>query len=154
MIPRCFIIFNDMCCGVLLQGLPVVNAPGEAEATCAALCNSGAVDAVATFDADCLLHGAEEQYKVLNLSATIQEGNKAAKCSLSKLRELLGLASGGVRSLQLIAALAGCDYDDAGAEGLGSKGGLVLVRHLLEGKQVRSGLPAYSIKQKLGAEAI
>ena len=44
---------------VRLQGLWVVQAPGEAEATCAALNQGGYVDACATVDSDVLLFGAE-----------------------------------------------------------------------------------------------
>merc|ERR1712070_1135959 len=40
-----------------LMGLPVVNAPSEAEATCAALCRDGKVYGAATEDADCLTFG-------------------------------------------------------------------------------------------------
>ena len=51
------------------QGLPVVEAPGEAEATCAALCAAGLVKAVATSDGDALLYGAERVYQVIKLKA-------------------------------------------------------------------------------------
>merc|ERR1719330_39604 len=40
-----------------LMGVPVVEAPSEAEATCAALCRDGKVYAAATEDADCLTFG-------------------------------------------------------------------------------------------------
>ncbi len=52
-----------------MQGLPVVEAPGEAEATCAALCAAGLVKAVATSDGDALLYGAERVYQVIKLKA-------------------------------------------------------------------------------------
>lgn len=51
-----------------LQGLPVFYAPGEAEATCAALAALGAVDACASFDSDTLVYGAERVYHTLKLS--------------------------------------------------------------------------------------
>jgi 5'-3' exonuclease len=52
---------------VLKQGLPVVVAPGEAEAMCAALNRRGHVDGVATSDVDALLFGAEVVYRTLKL---------------------------------------------------------------------------------------
>ena len=48
-----------------LQGLWVVQAPGEAEATCAALNRGGYVDACATNDSDVLLFGAETAFHTL-----------------------------------------------------------------------------------------
>ena len=47
----------------------MVEAPGEAEATCAALCSAGLVRAVATSDGDALLYGAERVYQVIKLKA-------------------------------------------------------------------------------------
>ena len=47
------------------QGLWVVQAPGEAEATCAALNAGGYVDACATVDSDVLLFGAETAFHTL-----------------------------------------------------------------------------------------
>ena len=47
----------------------MVEAPGEAEATCAALCSAGLVHAVATSDGDALLYGAERVYQVIKLKA-------------------------------------------------------------------------------------
>lgn len=48
-----------------LQGLWVVQAPGEAEATCAALNRGGYVDACVTNDSDVLLFGAETVFHTL-----------------------------------------------------------------------------------------
>ena len=47
----------------------MVEAPGEAEATCAALCSAGLVRGVATSDGDALLYGAERVYQVIKLKA-------------------------------------------------------------------------------------
>jgi hypothetical protein len=49
------------------QGLPWVQATGEAEATCAALNSSGLVDGCQSRDVDTLLFGAEVVYKTLHL---------------------------------------------------------------------------------------
>lgn len=49
------------------QGLPVARAPGEAEATAAALNLAGNVDAVASRDGDALLFGAQTVLKEAKL---------------------------------------------------------------------------------------
>lgn len=64
------------------QGLPVFYAPGEAEAVCAALAQAGCVDAVATFDSDVLLYGAETVYQTLRLSVSV--GNLSLKIMAPK----------------------------------------------------------------------
>lgn len=48
-------------------GLPVVQAPGEAEATCAALQRAGLVHACATTDSDAFAFGATRIFKALHL---------------------------------------------------------------------------------------
>lgn len=50
-----------------MQGLPVVQAPGEGEALCAALNQQGLVHSCATLDGDVLLFGAERVYHTLKL---------------------------------------------------------------------------------------
>lgn len=50
-------------------GLPVVQAPGEAEATCAALQRRGIVSACATKDSDALIFGATKVIHTINLQA-------------------------------------------------------------------------------------
>ena len=52
------------------QGLPVFYAPGEAEATCAALNRAGCVDGCASSDSDTLLYGAEAVYHTLKLQVS------------------------------------------------------------------------------------
>ena len=58
-----------MACAMLdpWQGLPVLRAPGEAEATAAALSRAGNVDAVASRDGDALLFGAQTVLKEAKL---------------------------------------------------------------------------------------
>ena len=48
-----------------------MRAPGEAEATCAALNTAGLVHAVATSDGDALLFGAERVYHTLKLKVRV-----------------------------------------------------------------------------------
>jgi flap endonuclease GEN len=68
------------------MGLPVIQAPGEAEATCAALCSAGIVDGVASFDGDTLLFGAETVYLVVKLSTTQEKTCTLTKLSLEQVR--------------------------------------------------------------------
>merc|ERR1719265_1523415 len=71
-----------------LMGVPVITAPSEAEATCAALCRDGLVYGSATEDADCLTFGtsvlirnlmaAESQKKTIlevNLETALEQLN-------------------------------------------------------------------------------
>lgn len=57
----------DDKCVCVLQGVPVVQAPGEGEAMCAALNQQGLVDGCATLDGDVLLFGARTVYHTFKL---------------------------------------------------------------------------------------
>lgn len=129
-----------------LQGLPVFEAPGEAEATCAALYLAGAVHAVASFDSDVLLYGAGEVFSTLRLTAAAPKDCEMRRCRLEDVRRVLGLTRGGAASLTVIAALAGCDYESEGARGVGAGGGLAVVQHLLQGAQVSLEEGGYASK--------
>jgi len=117
------------------MGFFVMQAPGEAEATCAALCTAGLVDGVASFDGDTLLFGAEVVYPVVQLSTTQEKRCSIAKCTLEAIRNKLGLTApgSGRRALGLFAVLCGCDYDESGARGIGGVGAMALVKKLLSG---------------------
>lgn len=54
-----------------MQGLPVVQAPGEGEAMCAALNEAGLVHACATCDGDVLLFGAQTTFHTLKLQVRL-----------------------------------------------------------------------------------
>ncbi len=49
-----------------LMGVPVVQAPGEAEAQASYMNKTGKVDAVCTEDTDCLVFGAETMIRDVN----------------------------------------------------------------------------------------
>ena len=55
-----------------MQGLPVVQAPGEGEAMCAALNEAGLVHACATCDGDVLLFGARTTFHTLKLQVRLR----------------------------------------------------------------------------------
>merc|ERR1712176_1670508 len=90
-----------------LMGLPVVDAPSEAEATCAALCRDGKVYAAATEDADCLTFGTK--VLVRNLMAAESQKKQILEVSLERALEQLN-----VSMTQFIdfCILSGCDYCD------------------------------------------
>ncbi|CAM6002294.1 unnamed protein product [Sphagnum balticum] len=49
-----------------LMGIPVIQAPGEAEAQCSYMSRHGKVDAVCTEDTDCLVFGAQTMVRDVN----------------------------------------------------------------------------------------
>merc|ERR1712216_536331 len=90
-----------------LMGIPVVEAPSEAEATCAALCRDGKVYAAATEDADCLTFGTKTL--VRNLMAAESQKKQILEVSLERVLEQLNITM-----VQFIdfCILSGCDYCD------------------------------------------
>merc|ERR1711957_326898 len=90
-----------------LMGVPVVEAPSEAEATCAALCRDGKVYGSATEDADCLTFGTK--ILVRNLMAAESQKRTILEVNLERVLEQLN-----VTMTQFIdfCILSGCDYCD------------------------------------------
>merc|ERR1711972_54523 len=90
-----------------LMGIPVVDAPSEADATCAALCRDGKVYAAATEDADCLTFGT----KVLarNLMAAESQKKQILEVSLERVLEQLNIT---MDQFIDFCILSGCDYCD------------------------------------------
>ena len=72
-------------------GLQTVEAPGEAEATCAALNARGLVDACATGDGDALLFGATTVFKTLKLYADNPELSRLERCESAWIADALSL---------------------------------------------------------------
>merc|ERR1719245_2961571 len=100
-----------------LMGLPVVEAPSEAEATCAALCRDGKVYAAATEDADCLTFGTK--ILVRNLMAAESQKKQILEVSLERaLDQLIDFC-----------ILSGCDYCDT-LKGVGPSTAIkLLIQH-------------------------
>jgi len=90
-----------------LMGVPVVEAPSEAEATCAALCAAGKVYASATEDADCLTFGTS--ILVRNLMAAESQKKQILEVSLEKVLEQLNIT---MTQFIDFCILSGCDYCD------------------------------------------
>jgi flap endonuclease-1 len=90
-----------------LMGVPVVEAPSEAEATCAALCRDGKVYASATEDADCLTFGTKTL--VRNLMAAESQKKTILEVSLERVLEQLNIT---MDQFIDFCILSGCDYCD------------------------------------------
>ncbi|GAB4848234.1 Elongation of fatty acids protein 2, variant 2 [Ancistrocladus abbreviatus] len=114
---------NDDCKKLLrLMGVPVVEAPSEAEAQCAALCKSGKVYAVASEDMDSLTFGAPRflrhlmdpsSKKVLVMEFEIEKTLVELELSMDQFIDLC--------------ILSGCDYCDS-IRGIGGQTALKLIR--------------------------
>merc|ERR1712070_1022051 len=90
-----------------LMGVPIINAPSEAEATCAALCRDGKVFASATEDADCLTFGTK--ILIRNLMAAEAQKRQILEVHLSVALEQLNVT---MDQFIDFCILSGCDYCD------------------------------------------
>merc|ERR1719291_1043815 len=90
-----------------LMGLPVVEAPSEAEATCAALCRDGKVYAAATEDADCLTFGT--RILIRNLMAAESQKKTIYEITLDVALKQLNIT---MDQFIDFCILSGCDYCD------------------------------------------
>merc|ERR1719316_1891906 len=104
-----------------LMGIPVVEAPSEAEATCAALCRDGKVYAAATEDADCLTFGTKTL--VRNLMAAESQKKTILEVSLERALEQLNIT---MDQFIDFCILSGCDYCDT-IKGVGPKTAMQLI---------------------------
>jgi len=104
-----------------LMGVPVVDAPSEAEATCAALCRDGKVHAAATEDADCLTFGTKTL--VRNLMAAEAQKKQILEVTLELALEQLNIS---MDQFIDFCILCGCDYCDT-LKGVGPSTAIRLV---------------------------
>uniref|UniRef100_A0A8C2XET1 Zgc:110269 n=1 Tax=Cyclopterus lumpus TaxID=8103 RepID=A0A8C2XET1_CYCLU len=103
-----------------LLGVPVIQAPGDAEALCAWLVREGTVDAVASEDMDTLPFGGNILIRQLNA----KKDSEVAEYSLTKLLEKLQISH---EEFVDLCILLGCDYCDK-IPGLGPKKALTLIQ--------------------------
>lgn len=103
-----------------LLGVPVVQAPGDAEAFCAQLVKAGTVYAVASEDMDTLPFGATILIRQLNAS----KDSEVVEYSLQKLLQKLNITQ---KEFVDLCILLGCDYCDK-ISGLGPKRALALIQ--------------------------
>ncbi|KAL2097946.1 hypothetical protein ACEWY4_007153 [Coilia grayii] len=103
-----------------LIGVPVVMAPGDAEACCAHLVKAGIVDAVASEDMDTLAFGGSILLRQLNA----KKDSDVTEYCLSKILEILQLSQ---EEFVDLCILLGCDYCEK-IGGLGPKRALSLIQ--------------------------
>ncbi|XP_015386433.1 flap endonuclease 1 isoform X5 [Citrus sinensis] len=116
---------NDDCKRLLkLMGVPVVEAPSEAEAQCAALCKSGQLQvyAVASEDMDSLTFGAPRFLR--HLMDPSSRKIPVMEFEVAKILEELNLTMDQFIDLCI---LSGCDYCDS-IRGIGGQTALKLIR--------------------------
>mmetsp|Transcript_41108 Transcript_41108/g.110441 ORF Transcript_41108/g.110441 Transcript_41108/m.110441 type:complete len:398 (+) Transcript_41108:108-1301(+) len=107
-----------------LMGVPVVEAPSEAEATCAALCRDGKVYAAATEDADCLTFGTK--ILIRNLMAAESQKKQILEVHLDRILEQLNVS---MSQFIDFCILSGCDYCDT-LKGVGPSTAIrLLIQH-------------------------
>ncbi|XP_028987290.1 probable flap endonuclease 1 homolog [Betta splendens] len=110
-----------------LLGVPVIQAPGDAEALCARLVREGSVDAVASEDMDTLPFGGTVLIRQLNA----KKDSDITEYTLSKLLSKLDMTR---EQFVDLCILLGCDYCQK-IKGLGPKKALKLIQkhHTIEG---------------------
>lgn len=126
---------NDDCKKLLrLMGLPVIEAPCEAEAQCASLCKDGKVYAVATEDMDALTFASPRLVRHLSSGSSDQ----AQEYNLEKMMSGMGLDSHD--EFIDLCILMGCDYCDS-IRGIGGKRGLELIKKYKTIESIVENLP-------------
>eukprot|EP00922_Rhytidocystis_sp_ex-Travisia-forbesii_P063404 GHVS01094339.1.p1 GENE.GHVS01094339.1~~GHVS01094339.1.p1 ORF type:complete len:448 (+),score=74.87 GHVS01094339.1:81-1424(+) len=106
------------------MGVPVVEAPCEAEAQCAELTKTGKAFATATEDADALTFGSTVLVRHLNFSDSKAKQNPILSIDLQVVLEELGLT---MSQFVDFCILCGCDYCDT-IRGIGAKTAYNLIK--------------------------
>ena len=113
-------------------GLPVIEAPTEAEAQASFIVQKGGAFAVATSDADALLFGATRIARNVNIAG---RKKKASKLSYETISPDLIVLEDNLKHLEVnqeqliaLAMLIGTDYNMGGIKGIGPKSALKLVK--------------------------
>lgn len=112
-------------------GLPIIQAPGEADAQAAFMCRNNDVDYVASSDMDCLVFGAPSLVTNLTLSMKRKLASGEViyiKPDLISLKEVLSSLEINQDQLIVLAILIGTDYNVGGVKGIGPKKALTLVK--------------------------
>mmetsp|Transcript_16910 Transcript_16910/g.34620 ORF Transcript_16910/g.34620 Transcript_16910/m.34620 type:complete len:403 (-) Transcript_16910:104-1312(-) len=114
---------NEECKRLLrLMGVPILEAPCEAEAQCAELCKGGKVYSVATEDMDCLTFGSTRQSR--NMMAPQSQKKDIQEFDVAKVLEGLEVT---MEQFVDICILCGCDYCGT-IRGIGPKKSLDLIK--------------------------
>lgn len=121
------------------MGLPVVQAPSEAEAQASYMCRKKAVWAVASSDHDCLVYGAPRLIMNLTLSSKRKLPNGSYVWivpNIIELDEVLDTLQINSEQLLILAILSGTDFNVGGVKGVGPKNALKLVKELKTAEKV------------------
>lgn len=113
------------------MGLPVIQAPSEAEAQASYMCKKGNVWAVASNDFDCMLYGAPRVILNLTLSSTRRLASGQVieiKPNLIDLKENLEHLKLNNEQLVVLAIIVGTDYNPGGVFRVGPKKAYDLVK--------------------------
>ncbi|QDZ21316.1 XPG/Rad2 endonuclease [Chloropicon primus] len=114
---------NEECKRLLrLMGVPILEAPCEAEAQCAELCKAGKVFTVATEDMDCLTFGTTRQSR--HMMAPASQKKEIQEFVVEKVLEGMNVT---MDQFIDICILCGCDYTSS-IRGIGPKRALQLIR--------------------------
>lgn len=116
---------------ILALGIPVIQAPFEADAQCSYMTKTGDVWAVATQDFDPLLFGAKRVVQNLAISQRRRlpsGGYIETKPFLIEFEQTLSNINLNQKQLIALAILIGTDYNPKGIHGIGPKKALQLVR--------------------------
>lgn len=113
-------------------GLPVINAPSEAEAQASFIVKNNDAFAIATNDADALLFEAPKIVRNLNMAGKKKRKDKLSYETINPdiidLKENLHHLGISQEQLIALAMLIGTDYNSGGIKGIGPKTALKLVK--------------------------
>jgi len=113
------------------MGLPVIQAPSEAEAQCAYICKNKDAWAAVSQDFDTLLYGTPRLLRSLTLSTRKRMpsgGYVKVTPELIELKEVLTTLELDQKQLIVLSILVGTDYNIGGVKGIGPKKALKLVQ--------------------------
>lgn len=113
------------------MGLPVIQAPSEAEAQCSLICKKKEAWAVVSQDYDCLLYGAPRIIQNLTLSQKrrLSSGKTVTVTpELIELKDVLSELKLTHDQLIVLGILVGTDFNIGGIKGIGQKKALALVQ--------------------------
>ncbi|MFT4303309.1 MAG: flap endonuclease-1 [Candidatus Woesearchaeota archaeon] len=113
-------------------GIPVIDAPSEAEAQSSYMVKKGDAYAVATQDADTLMFGCNKVIRNLSLVGKHKKNNKldyqTYKPEIIEISEVLNHLGIDQEQFILLSILIGTDFNPGGIKGIGPKNALKLVK--------------------------
>ena len=138
---------NEECKELLrLMGVPVVEAPCEAEAQCAELARSGKVYATATEDMDALTFKTPILIRRLTFSQSSKDKTQPImEIDMNKVLEGLKMT---YEQFVDLCILCGCDYSDT-IKGVGPKGALKLIREQINIENVLNHISRVDKKKEI-----